>query len=260
MVVAVSMVRDEADVIEATVRRMAGQVDRLIVADNQSTDGTREILDQLSRELPLEVLDDPEPGYYQSRKMTGLAERARLAGASWVVPFDADEVWLPRQRGTIARHLQSFPPNVLTAEALLFDHIATATDRTDTDPVRRIRWRRPAAAPLRKVAVRALSGLVIHQGNHSASFPGVRHVPTVTTALEIRHFPVRSPEQWVRKARNGAAAYNATDLPAAVGKHWRDWGRLIDEHGEQMLADGFYEHYWSADPESDGSLVFDPCP
>ena len=40
----VSMVRDEADVIEGTLRHMADEVDELIVADNGSVDGTTDIL------------------------------------------------------------------------------------------------------------------------------------------------------------------------------------------------------------------------
>src|ERR671915_471580 len=40
---AVAVVRDEADIIEATVTRMLRQVDHVLVADNQSVDGTDEV-------------------------------------------------------------------------------------------------------------------------------------------------------------------------------------------------------------------------
>ena len=46
-VVAVTMVRDEEDVIRSTVAHMLDEVDAVIVADNLSTDRTREILDDL---------------------------------------------------------------------------------------------------------------------------------------------------------------------------------------------------------------------
>jgi glycosyltransferase involved in cell wall biosynthesis len=98
------MVRDEADIIEGTLRHMADEVDHLIVADNLSSDGTRDILDTLAKDLPLTVVDDPDPGYTQSAKMSALAERAAVEQrASWIVPFDAedDPRWLrsPRRRG-----------------------------------------------------------------------------------------------------------------------------------------------------------------
>ena len=43
------MVKDEADIVAATRRADAGQVDHVLVADNGSTDGTAAILDASSR-------------------------------------------------------------------------------------------------------------------------------------------------------------------------------------------------------------------
>lgn len=251
-VIAVSMVKDEADIVRETVGRMASQVDHVIVADNGSTDGTREILE----ELGVEVVDDPDPAYYQSQKMTHLAGLAREQGARWVVPFDADEIHLPFQYGaSIAEVLSGLPDHILMSEAPLLDHVATAQDEPDEPPVQRMRWRRTEQAPLRKIAVRAGERLTIHQGNHSATFEGIQHPAVVTDVLQVRHFPYRSPEQMIRKARNGAAAYAATNLPFNVGQHWREYGARSDEEIEAI----FREWFWSADPNADG-LVYDPVP
>src|SRR5690606_6750737 len=129
-------------------------------------------------------------------------------------------------------------------------------------------YRRAAAAPLRKVACRRHPDLVIHQGNHSATFPGVRHPLTITGELEVRHFPYRSPEQFISKIRNGAAAYAATDLPENVGSHWRQYGRYLDEHGEEAVIEDIYRKwFWRSDPgdvvidgERQEALVYDPVP
>lgn len=263
MVVGVSMVKDEADIIEPVIRHMQTQVDRLIVADNGSTDGTREILESLG----VDVVDDCDPAYYQSQKMTGLARRATDEGASWVVPFDADEVWIAG-RGRLADVLASLPPEAHIADAALFDHVATGIDPEGANPIIATPWRRPAQAPLRKVAVRASSGVTIHQGNHSASFDDIRHPLTVTGEIEIRHFPYRSAEQFIRKARNGAAAYAATDLPEEAGGHWRGYGRILESEGEAALSAVFRKWFYRFDPrgeiEIDGerqpALVLDPCP
>lgn len=249
---AVSMVRNEVDVIEGVLRHMADEVDALIVADNGSTDGTRDILDKLTAELPLTVVDDPETGYYQSRKMTALADRAAGMGATWIVPFDADELWVAPHR--IADVLAGLDAPVATAA--LYNHLRTAVDPDDPDPFRSMVWRRPQPLPLPKVAFRWEPGCVIHQGNHGVTRPsGSNAVP----ALEIRHFPYRSAAQFAVKAIQGAAAYAATDLPVDMGAHWRSYGELHRRMGREGLENVFRSHYWHLSP-TDSGLIQDPAP
>src|ERR1039458_7999838 len=93
------MVKDEADVIEGAIRHMADEGGTgIIVANNGSTDVTREILEELDLPCELLLVDAPEIAYYQSRKMTRLAEQAAEQGAEWVIPFDADDVWTASDR------------------------------------------------------------------------------------------------------------------------------------------------------------------
>jgi hypothetical protein len=241
MVFAVSMVKDEADIVAATVGHMLTQVDRVIVADNGSTDGTRDIL----ADLDVIVIDDPEVGYYQSRKMTALAEDAREMGAEWVVPFDADEIWAS-PFGTVGDALRDVGDDWLAAAAELHDHVPTGIDPDLADPVDRIRWRRRKPIGLPKVAARVRPGLVIEQGNHGVNY-GFRPA-YMPGQLTVCHFPYRSAEQFVRKARNGARAYRATDLPEDAGAHWRGYGRILEHDGEEACADIFRTWFWQPDP------------
>lgn len=247
-VTAISMFKDEADIAEASVRHMLGQVDRVMIADNGSTDGTREILRGLFEEShgKLTVMDDDQIGYYQSQKMSTLAEGARVAGADWIVPFDADELWTGK-RGTVKSTLERVPNWILCAHASLYDHVATGRDNGAENPFQRIRWRRRNPIPLPKVAFRAVKGAVVHQGNHGVTLP--RHdVPAyVGHLLGVRHFPYRSPEQFIRKVRNGAAAYAATDLPEEVGQHWRGYGRMSDED----LIEHYHKWFYRSEPDQD---------
>lgn len=253
-VVAVTMVKDEADVIAGTLRHLANEgVDAIIVADNLSTDGSREIIDGLSLPCELIVKDDPDPAYEQSRKMTALAHEAARLGAEWIVPFDADEVWVCHD-GRLADSLRTTEGNVATAA--IINHFASALDVDDPDPFVSMVWRQPAAQRLPKIAYRYHPEAVIEQGNH-----GVKHpAPTPSPArLEIRHFPYRSPEQMVRKAINGANAYRAADLPKDMGAHWRSYGEIIERHGEEALHDVFRQHFWYLSPV-DAGLIHDPAP
>jgi glycosyltransferase involved in cell wall biosynthesis len=261
----VSMVRDEVDIVGHTVRNMARQVDRLIVADNGSTDGTRDLLADLARELPLEIVDDRERGYWQSRKMTALAARAGAQGAEWIVPFDADEWWYCTH-GPIREHLAGIGPGMMVVRAGLYDHVPTGVDPPGPNPVLRMGWRRRESLPLPKVAVRWRPDLTIHQGNHGADYGGI--IPAAVDMLVVRHFPYRSVEQFISKVRNGAEAYRATDLPADAGAHWRQWGDLLDRDGEEGLAEVFRRWFWRADPtrpvriegEHQRALIYDPAP
>lgn len=266
-IVAIAMVRDEADIISATVTNLACQVDEVIVADNGSTDGTRDILSNLARDLPVTVIDDPDPAYMQSEKMTRLAHLAGERGAGWVIPFDADEVWYSTFE-PIPLILSRIGPDMMVATAELYDHVASGSDSDAPDPTERIIHRRREALPLPKVACRWRPDLTIWQGNHGCDYAGVR--PASVALLVVRHFPYRSVEQFVRKVRNGAAAYRATGdrLPADAGAHWRQWGEILDGQGEDAVAEIFRKWYWRRDPtrplDVDGErlapLVRDPAP
>ncbi|HEV3256166.1 MAG TPA: glycosyltransferase family 2 protein, partial [Gemmataceae bacterium] len=93
-VVAVAMVKDEADIVEAFVRHTLAHVNRLVVLENGSSDGSLEILRALEKErLPITILEDPTPGKYHSERMTRLMREHAVErhAADWVLPLDVDE-------------------------------------------------------------------------------------------------------------------------------------------------------------------------
>ena len=262
-VVGVVMVRDEADIIASTIKHMQTQVDAIIVADNGSVDGTRRILDAMASDSLL-VVDDPVVGYYQSAKMTALARQAHeWFGAEWVIPFDADEIWLHVGGWPLRDVLPGLKHDVIHVP--LFDHVATGP-LTECDPIARMGWRRPKAAPLPKVCYRYDPELTIGMGNHDVRVGEVRSEGTTIPGLMIHHFPYRSPEQVVRKIRNGAQAYAATDLREDYGDHWRGWGKILDREGEPAIEELFRKWHWREVPdrphrigdEHQPALVFDP--
>ena len=269
MIVGVAVVKDEADIIEPTIRHMATQVDGIIVADNRSTDGTRQILDRLAGELPVTVVDDPEVGYYQSRKTTDMLHLARAAGAEWCVPFDADEIaYSPF--GRIADVLPAVVDDGhLAALVDVYDHVTTDIDPDHADPTLRMGWRRDTPNPLPKVFVRCVPGIVVDMGNHRALHPD-RYVATyLEHQFVIRHFPYRGSDQFERKARNGAAAYAAApDLGEGFGAHWRGYGRTLDEHGPGSLEGHYRKWFHRSDPTAElvvddrvlPPLLYDPAP
>lgn len=245
MIVAVGMLRDEEDIIVPIVAQLFAQgVDRVIVADNLSTDSTRALLEDLARVYPLTIIDDPEPGYYQAEKTTRLAHLAAAGGATWVLPFDADEYWYGLG-GTIADRLNSTGADVVKAYG--YDHVPRAEyERGERNPVRRLTWRRATTQTFPKVAFRPHPDVFVHMGNHNVDRPG----PVAHDVLEYRHFGYRTPAQMTRKVRNGKAAYEASTVHEMHGAHWRRLGALTDD---ELAAE------WQALLDEEG-LIYDPAP
>lgn len=261
--VAVGMVRDEGDVIEGTILHWLGEVDRVLVADNRSIDGTRDILHSLAATHPnLTVIDDLDPAYYQAEKMTALAATAAswypATLPPWIVPFDADEIWTTVDDDPIRVCLDGlWRAGYNAVIASLYDHYVTALDATDPNPFRSMIWRTAAPAPLAKVAFRWVHGAQIHQGNHGVTLP-TGSPEWAEGKLRVDHFPYRSATQMIHKAHNGAEAYRLTDLPRDTGLHWRQYGELLERHGEDALREVFREHFYYLSPVDSG-LVYDPA-
>jgi hypothetical protein len=258
--VAIGMVKDEEDVIERTVWNVAAQgADVIVLYDNGSTDETRPILNRLAREglgrTRLEVYTDWEVAYYQARKMTELATYAgEKLGARWVWPFDADEVWT-WPAGTIREALDE--TQALVVKARLVNHYETRVDPPAEHPFDRMVWRDPADLDLPKIITRWSPGVTIEAGNHAVG-GALWRISPVDLGFLVHHFPYRSPEQFVRKARNGSAAYAATDLSEHTGRHWREYGAALAEHGPEALGEHYSRHFVYDDPEASG-LVLDPA-
>lgn len=259
MIVAVGMVKDEVDVIERTLLHLADQgVDLILLLENDSTDGTWPIVRDLRdtdalHPTRLEVLSDPDPAYYQSRKMTMLAQLAAERHARWVIPFDADELWR-FDGGTIADGLAELGPlerRGCVIEVPLFNYYRTPHD-VGGHPFDSMRWHDPEPLGLPKVMFTARSGAVVHAGNHGVDHRGARL--SAPHGFRVCHYPYRSAEQFVSKARNGAAAYRLTDLPRSTGQHWREYGETLDAHGPEALR----EHYRAAFVRDPAGLTYDP--
>jgi glycosyltransferase involved in cell wall biosynthesis len=244
-VFAIAMVKDEEDIIKYTIEHLLCEdIDNFIILDNMSSDGTRDILEDLAKEYKnILIEDDFEVAYYQSLKMTNLANKAVSNGADWIVPFDADEVWYAASGNTLGSELRALREPI--AMARVFDHFPSPNDPPHDNPIKSIVHKEPFPELWPCVAFRNEEGFKILQGNHNVIRSGERNL----SAIEIRHFQYRSFEQFKKKLRNGKTAYDATDLPEGEGAHWRQMGALDDQSLLQLWKD-----FLSTD------MILDPAP
>lgn len=214
---AVTMVRNEADVVGHSIRHLLNQgVDGVIAVDNLSEDATPTILADLAREDDrVHVGANTLDAFYQGRAMSYLTWLAHRAGADWIVLFDADEFWFGDQ-GTVVEVLRQ-SRNGRVQAALAFDVLPASTDGINfTDP--NALGRMVPEPGMQKVAVRPNRWVWVEEGNHSCLDLG----PAAPGALRIAHVPHRSLEQRVQKAVVGAAALGrASSLGSHIGYHWR---------------------------------------
>lgn len=223
--VAVSRVRNEADIIEAFVRHHARYFDWLVIVDDGSTDGTHDMLCSLQAEgLPLEVFREPVVGYEQSRYMTRLLHTAVDRFADWVVPLDADEFIEPPDGRTLAETLAEREPQLLSIPWANFAWSADEDDKAEPNPVVRQRLRvRPGAATFGKVVVPAClidEQTRLSQGSHRLIRNGEEISSQSLELIQLCHYPIRSVEQYASKIAIGFLQYSA--MP--------DWGRDIGFH------------------------------
>jgi hypothetical protein len=233
-VVAIACVRDEVDIVEAFVRHTVAAASRLIVLDNGSTDGTREVLASLCAEgLPLDVVDDPSPGKYLAERLTRLMRDHAVAryDAQWILPLDADELvdW-----GTTTSLDASREAPLLVQWRSYVPHETDAA--AERNPVVRMRHRL-AEEPdgLWKVIVPGQlarhPGAAIVQGSHAVEIDGQR-VPDVRRSdIRLAHFPVRSLAQFVGKTVIGHLQNEVMPFrDTSWGWHHRDhYERLKDD-------------------------------
>jgi hypothetical protein len=201
--VAVSVVKNEADMIEAFVRHTAAYVDQHLIFDHDSTDGTREILFELVREgLPLKLFTGDAVANLQQNRSNHLARRAfESEGADWVLPLDADEILVVRDRRELERLFTNSRVDQ-PVSVCLRNYSPTPIDAVaELNPVLRIQHRQRGPGSTNKVFVPRQLGLrtdvAAGKGNH-ALYCGAQILPAATLPdVWLAHFALRGPHQQV---------------------------------------------------------------
>jgi len=208
-VVSISMVRNEADIIETFVRHHAGLVDRMLITNHRSSDATSEILDQLKSEgLPITVFEEHALEQRQQPVMSGLMNRAaREFQSDWVIPLDADEFLVSDGDNDLRTVINRLSANCV-AKIPWRTYVPTPKDDAHVDVLKRVRHHRASEDPqYYKVMVpRAIAAVDRYQldiGSHNViEVVGLARVPRpadVAPGIALAHIPIRSLQQMQNK-------------------------------------------------------------
>jgi glycosyltransferase involved in cell wall biosynthesis len=149
--IAVSVVRNCRDIISLSVlHHVLLGVDRCIVIDNGSTDGTLELLHAIAERIPkVEIRSDPS-AYQQAEMVNGAINEYTTNRRTLIVPFDADEFW-DAPVGAVTQWMEQGTVDVIANPVVNFVQSRSVTAPTRFSWLRAFRTVRttfPGKAPL----------------------------------------------------------------------------------------------------------------
>jgi glycosyltransferase involved in cell wall biosynthesis len=249
--------RNEVDIIRTNVLyHLSLGLDRLLVVDNGSSDGTDQVLRELGKDPRVRWTRD-EGLFYHGHIATELAREAFREGADWVVPIDADEFW-HAPGGNFRGVLEESEAGALRARLLNFfqrrEQRESAPDallymtRRIREPVVTERGNRKLARELveshkiskleielKKWVSRPTADIEIVFGNHKVE--GVAGLKRESHEIVCLHAPIRARARLDGKAEVGERSEETGSDPNQ-GWHVKRWRRLRDE--------GRLEQEWAA--------------
>lgn len=236
------LIKDEVDVIEKNIRTHAKMgVDSFVIMDNNSQDGTKELLEKLKSEFEMIILH--ENGIFNQKKwMTRLAfEAKRKYKSDWIINSDSDEFWIPNDGNSLKKSLM-FKGGMLWIERsnmlppLESKNNPNIWHCSELEVRNQILFRdggyvSEASIILgkigRKVIVNPHGLYQINSGNHSAEHIAIwkKHQ---SDKIRVYHYPIRSFEQFYKRVKTRKEVLDK-DSSVKLGNHERRWKKMFED-------------------------------
>ncbi len=271
----ISVVRNEVDIVQTTVEHhLSLGCERILVIDNGSADGTQAVLDSMAAGDP-RISWRSDPGEFaQDRLITGLAHHAFVEGATWVLPFDADEFWCVRGPRSL-KEILSIDDIAIRVPVVNYlqrrSQLGPSLDMLSGIAMRPKRAIGPVDAARRLVEdhevpyvfteyppkwiVRASPFLRIGRGSHEIQ--GLEGRAVQTDEIICRHVPLRS-RAVLEDKRDHGRRLNAQNLPDMVGWHVRRWASMSDDELDHEWILNSYHDDSGPELAAGGLFVRDP--
>ncbi len=268
-------VRDEAELIVPCLRRLVAiGVGALTVIDDNSADGTRELVNTYAATTPNVQLVSSHPQFGKNLLRHGPVLRPTIEAYApeWVLHTDADEFWLaatdlskslngfneydflvierfnlvPTADGIDTNNLDN--PNFLLDAPLVAQRVVLSHDRMRAAP--ELRWVTHSIGP--KIVCKADVFESFTIGGHSAVGPnGTPLRQAKGRDVLIIHVPFTSYDRFVRKVENIKRVFAQWDHEDAGATAWT-WRRWIEIADSERLEKEFERQIYSPDELREG--------
>lgn len=261
----VSMMKNEADIVESSIRHWAKFADKIYICDHKSTDRTHEILDLLKDEgLNLEISSFNRDEKIQAEITNQLINRAIDEGFDLILPLDADEfpIYHDGDYTDLLQHLQALDTN-FSYRIFEFLHRFVEPDKnSDQFALSHTSLIAKNSTSNYMTSTKIIVGrkmflkydLQISQGNHNLQIPRVGEIPPnhpiaksilVDQKIFYAHFAYRSDAQIISKR---LIMWLNTIL---IATRYTSWSRTNEQFAQKFINGKFEMH--------DTSLEFVPA-
>lgn len=225
------LVRDEADIIKENIEyHLSRGVDKIVVTDNSSVDGTTEILRDLESRGLIELFHESSLKFAQGAWVTRMARHLYDAHkVDWIMNLDADEFFRPiiqnqKEDIDLKEYFKKFDDDSVIE--VCRQNMVLSTSEQDDSSVewyKKLIYRdcnsRNKMGP--KAFHRGASDVVIAEGNHAVQGTGLSNKIRDEESI-LYHFPVRSYDRFLRKTINGAESVMSNpELSEKIASHWK---------------------------------------
>lgn len=214
-IVSTMIVKNEEDIIEACLNNTLSQCDRVLLADNESSDKTLEIASKFKE---IEIYSFP--GLYKHGEAHNMLIN-KCSEYDWVVPIDADEIW-----HGIINACSSASTHTLVVPTI--KHYMAMVDECIFKQENFPYFKMEGILEHPRLIFRPTHmgrPVCVDDGCHNN---GIKD-SSVTNLVAIDHFPKRSSNQYHKKISHGYGSFIKRKTPDQVGRHWKPWYESIDD-------------------------------
>ena len=237
--------RNEAELLRLNLaHHLAWGFDHAAIADNRSTDATRDVLLSFGDRVTSMTVEDPNDRFAALRTLVAEIE-LRHGTVSWVAQSDTDEFWWAPGE-TFAAVVSRAPERIMSIHSNQKLFLPTESDPTSGPVYGRMTFR--TSGPNSPLHTSYRGGKSIYRGvwareHEITSAHGCPRVPADqrahTSGRLVHHYMIDGEDSFAQKVES----LSRWGVRARLGAFKQEWRRIYDEGGEAAVREYYRTRY-----------------